>query len=136
MLTWLEVAQGVVCLCLLVTCGCHAGSDGRASSERGSEGSARHVPRVDWSVEFTGPGLNKPAIFTFEQLARMEMTRLDNVVMLKTHGPDETTGWRGPSLDVLLTETQVNPGPMPVIVEALVANRIGINTDVGSSAPC
>jgi hypothetical protein len=73
---------------------------------------------VDWSVEFTGPGLNKPAVFTFEQLARMEMTRLDNVVMLKTHGPDETASWRGPSLDALLTEMQVKPGPMTVTIEA------------------
>ena len=76
------------------------------------------VPRVEWTVELAGPGLGKPTAFTFEQLARMEMTRLDDVLMQKSHSPDEVTSWRGVSLDALLAVAKVKPGPMSILFEA------------------
>jgi hypothetical protein len=76
------------------------------------------VPRVEWTVEFTGSGLAKPTAFTYEQLSQMKLTRLDDVMMLKTHGPDQLTSWRGVSMDALLEATQLKPGSMSFVFEA------------------
>ena len=102
--------------CLLVIWGCNKGLQG-PMGQNGME-PTKATPQVKWTIELTGSGLGKPTVFTFEQLARMEMTRLDNVLMLKSHEPDETSSWRGPSLDVLLTAAQIKPGPMNLTMEA------------------
>jgi DMSO/TMAO reductase YedYZ molybdopterin-dependent catalytic subunit len=73
---------------------------------------------VESTIELTGAGLGKPMVLTFEQLAGMEMTRLDNVLMQKSHEADEITSWRGPSLDALLTAAQIKPGSMTLTLEA------------------
>ena len=73
---------------------------------------------MDWTIELTGSGLGKPTAFTFERLSRMEMIRLDNVLMQKTHEPDEVTSWRGVPLDALLAEAKIKPGPMVILFEA------------------
>lgn len=70
------------------------------------------------TLELTGSGLGNPTVFTFEQLRQMDMTRLDHVLMQKSHTPDEFTSWRGPSLEALLTAAQIKPGPMLVTLEA------------------
>ena len=106
---WFGIVRSVLCVGVLVTCGCHRGIRSHSTQE---------VPRVEWTIELTGSGLGKPIAFTFEQLARMEMTRLDNVLMQKTHGPDEMTSWRGVPLDALLAAAQIKPGPMTVLFEA------------------
>ncbi len=81
-------------------------------------GGAREVPCVDWVVELTGSGLGKPISFPYEQLAQMDAVRLDDVLMLQTHGPDKMTSWRGPSLDGLLRAAELRPGPMKVSIQA------------------
>lgn len=70
------------------------------------------------TLELMGTGLGKPASYTFEQLASMKMTRLDNVLMRKTHEDDETTSWQGPALEPLLATAEVKPGPMKVTLVA------------------
>ena len=102
--------------CLLVTCGCTRGLQN--STAVNQEETAKMTPQAKWTIELTGSGLRKPTVFTFEQLARMEMARLDNVLMQKSHEPDETTSWRGPSLDTLLTTAQIKPGPVTLTMEA------------------
>ena len=62
--------------------------------------------------------LRAATVFTFEQLRQMEMTRLDDVLMQRSHAPDETTSWRGPSLELLLRAAQIKPGPAALTLEA------------------
>lgn len=70
------------------------------------------------TIELTGPGLEKPMVFTYERLAGMEMTQLDNVVEQKSHYPDETGSWRGPLLATMLATAKIKPGPMMLLLEA------------------
>ena len=73
---------------------------------------------MEVKLELTGAGLAKAMTFTFEQLASMKMTELDDVLMRKTYADDETTSWRGPSLESLLGEAGLKPSPMNVTLTA------------------
>ena len=106
-------------VCLVVLSGCHGGFRDREDTAARND-----VPQVDWSVELTGSGLVKPTIFTYTQLARMEMTGLDNVLMQRTHGPDKMTSWKGVPLDALLKAAEIKPGPMVFTLEAADGYRI------------
>jgi hypothetical protein len=79
---------------------------------------------VDWTIEITGSGVGKTTVFTYEQLAAMEMIQLDDVLQQKTHFPDERSGWRGVPLDKLLEAAKVKPGPMTFTLEAVDGYRI------------
>ena len=81
----------LVFTCVLVVHGC----------ERRHDHGSSETPKVNATLQLTGTGLGKPASYTFEQLASMKMTRLDNVLMRKTHEDDETTSWQGPALEPL-----------------------------------
>ena len=74
---------------------------------------------MEWTIEVTGTGVEKPTAFTFEQLARMETTRLENVLLQMTHSPDAMTSWEGPTLDSLLEVARVKSGPMTFTLEAI-----------------
>lgn len=109
----------MVCwVCVLAAPGCQKEFQRDEAGHQREAGSKEGMPRVEATIELTGPGLSQPRTFAFEQLAAMEMTRIDNVMMLQSHGPDEITGWRGPSLDVLLAAAGVKPGPMVLAFEA------------------
>ncbi len=79
---------------------------------------------MEWTIELTGSGLEKPTVFAYEQLARMEMRRLDNVLLQMTHYPDRMTCWRGPGLDGLLETARIKAGPMIVTLEASDGYRV------------
>ncbi|MFH1745833.1 MAG: hypothetical protein ABIG44_02195 [Planctomycetota bacterium] len=81
-------------------------------------GATPRLPYRNWSIELTGPGLNRPTTFTAEQIGRMEMARLDNILMQRSHGPDTITSWRGPSVETLLAAAEIKPGPMLFTVTA------------------
>ena len=104
--------------CLLAAAGCNGGLRRDVAQEQPQTLREVEVPQVEATIELTGSGLSQPKTFTFEQLAAMEMTRLDDVMMLQSHAPDEMTGWRGPSLDLLLTAAGIKPGPMVLTFEA------------------
>jgi DMSO/TMAO reductase YedYZ molybdopterin-dependent catalytic subunit len=55
---------------------------------------------------------------TFEQLARMESIRLDEVLIQTSHTPDRVTGWLGPPFEALLEAAGVKPGPMTITLHA------------------
>jgi len=108
---------------LIVLCGCKQDlqSDAPAASPRprtAAKASQEKVPQVKWTIELAGSGLDKPTTFTFEQLGAMPMTKLGDVLMLKTHEGDELTGWEGPALDTLLAAARIKPGPMTLRLEA------------------
>ena len=116
---WLRAIQGAALGCALLTCGCQKGAPGPTVRELPDQGSETvEVPEVEWRLELTGSGLGKPTVFTYEQLAGMEMVRLDDVLMQKSHEPDERTSWQGPSLDRLLEAAEIKPGPQKLTLRA------------------
>jgi len=48
----------------------------------------------------------------------MPFTRLDSVVMCRKTVADQVTSWRGPTLELLLAEARIKPGPMTLTLEA------------------
>ncbi|MCK4660989.1 MAG: hypothetical protein KAV82_15820 [Phycisphaerae bacterium] len=120
----------VVCAvaCLSVMLGCRnkkenynnpATADATAVRQQVPSEAEKQTQRVEFTLELTGPGLGKPRVFSFKQLAGMEMTRIDQVMMLKTHEPDKKGSWQGPSLESLLAASKIKPGPMELIVKAV-----------------
>jgi len=117
--TGLRVIHGAALGCVLLTCGCKKDGPGHTVRELPDQGSETvEVPDVEWTLELTGSGLGKPTLFTYEQLAGMEMVRLDDVLMQKSHEPDESTSWQGPSLDTLLGAAEIKPGPKKLTLKA------------------
>ena len=110
------LAIGLVCAAGIA--GCRRGLQERSLEDLPQAESTAEASRVEWALRLTGEGLARPTTFTFEQLSRMPMTRLDNVLWQKTHAHDELTSWQGPSLESLLAAAQVKPGPMTMIFEA------------------
>jgi hypothetical protein len=82
------------------------------------------VPSVEWTIELTGSGLEKPTVFSYQQLAEMEMVLLENVLRQMSHFPDERGSWRGPSLDALLSMSKIKSGAMRFVFEAVDGYRI------------
>ncbi len=119
----LRMVQGAACLLALGGCAKRQPID--TVREAPPTEPTTEIPQVNASLELAGPGLGKPTVFTFEQLARMEMTRLEDVMMLKSHEPDETTSWEGPSLEALLAAAQIKPGPMTLRIAAADGYGIG-----------
>jgi hypothetical protein len=81
------------------------------------------MPPLDWTVELSGSGLEAPVALSFEQLGRMEMIRVTDALMQRTHEPDITTSWQGPSIYALLAAARVKPGLMNVTFEAVDGYR-------------
>lgn len=73
---------------------------------------------MEWTIELSGSGLGKPTALTYEQLTHMEITQVNDVLMRKSHGPDEMTSWRGVSLDAVLAAAEIKPGPVTLVFEA------------------
>ena len=56
---------------------------------------------VDWKIEVTG-AVDKQATVSYDDLVGMKQTKLDNVLMRKSRGEDQTNSWEGASVkDVL-----------------------------------
>ena len=113
---WFTTAH--LAACLMVVCGCKPELQRDAPTTPPRAAVAAPAPQVDWTIELAGLGLEQPTTFTFEQLAAMPMTKLDDLLMLKTHEGDELTGWEGPPLDALLAAARIKPGPMTLRLEA------------------
>jgi len=96
----------------LAICGCQKDTGGRVASGGPQARSGQEAPAVKWNLELTGSGLGRPVTFTYEQLAAMEITRLENVRQQMSHFPDKVESWQGVALDSLLAEAQIKPGPM------------------------
>ncbi|MCP4594676.1 MAG: molybdopterin-dependent oxidoreductase [bacterium] len=106
-------------LSLLLTLGCKKGLHEPAESLESGQPDALVLPDVEWTIELSGAGLGQPRSFTFEQLARMEMVRIDGAMFKKTHEPDERSSWRGPTLASLLEAAKIKPGSAEFTVEAI-----------------
>jgi hypothetical protein len=96
---------------MMVLGGCgKAGVSGLGNSDR--------VPTVDASLEIVGEGVANAVRFTFEQLASMPGTRLDNVLMRQSHDEDEPTSWQGVRLVDLVDQARPMAGELAVTLEA------------------
>ena len=73
---------------------------------------------MGYTLELTGSGLGRPTTLDLNDLRRMKLVSLDNVLMQRSHSPDERGSWRGVPLDAILREAQLKPGPMNVTLRA------------------
>lgn len=121
---WLRTVRAGCCAGLLVCGGCGRELAKSPAAEPFSPPPMTKVPQVNATLELSGSGLSKPTVFAFERLASMEMTKLDDVVMLKTHADNETASWEGVPLDALLAAAQIKPGDMALKLYA--ADRYSI----------
>jgi hypothetical protein len=76
------------------------------------------VPQIDAAIEIVIDGADRSVRFTFEQLAVMPSTRLDNIPMLKSREADESTSWQGPTLAALLAPVEPVSGAFVATLEA------------------
>ena len=132
--TGLTAVLGLVCVAGLLLVGCAKNARGDRAAEQHHAAVLKEVPDVNWTLELTGSGLGNPTVFTYEQLARMDLTRLEAVTILRTHGPDETDSWEGPALDDLLAAAHIKPGPMTFTLEAADGYKMEATRDDLKSA--
>lgn len=60
-------------------------------------------PKVEWQVKIGG-AVEKPMDLSFQDLVKLPQTDLNNILMDKSIGEDETTTWSGVKLDELLAQ--------------------------------
>jgi len=111
---WTTSIELALAMVLLTFCACATSGNRTAPTSE-----AARIPPVEWTVSFTGAGLERPQEFSYRRLAEMEMVPLVGVMQHKTHFPDERKSWRGPLLADLFHETGLKPGPMRITLEAL-----------------
>jgi len=92
------------------------------------------IPKVDHTLEFTGSALEKPTVFTYTQLAQMELTPLYDVLMQKTHSADEMTSWQGIRLATLLQAAKVKEGSLRFELKAKDGFEMRSTSEVMASA--
>ena len=73
---------------------------------------------MEHTLELTGSALKKPTTFTYAQLAQMRLSPLYDVLMQKSHSPDEMTSWQGVRLAELLRLAEVTEGPLRLELKA------------------
>ncbi len=61
------------------------------------------IPDVDLTLKITGD-VATPLELSFKDLAAMDQTDLNDILMEKSTGEDEITSWSGVPLDVILTK--------------------------------
>jgi DMSO/TMAO reductase YedYZ molybdopterin-dependent catalytic subunit len=59
------------------------------------------APNVDWELTIHGD-VDSPASFSYQELAKMEMVNLSDVLMEKSRGEDEVRSFSGVPIDNLL----------------------------------
>jgi DMSO/TMAO reductase YedYZ molybdopterin-dependent catalytic subunit len=125
--------------CLAWACLFAAGACATSPPRQTPQGQQRaspvnETPSAAFTIELTGSGLHRPMTLTFEQLARMETVRLDEVLMRTSHGPDRMTSWLGPPFEALLEAASVKAGPMTVTLHASDGYTIGCRREELRSA--
>lgn len=81
------------------------------------------APQVDWELQISGD-VGTPMTFSYEELAAMPQTELDEVLMEKSTGEDVVTSWSGVSAAELFEQAGA-PGSY-VSVTALAADGYAI----------
>ncbi|NMB63057.1 MAG: molybdopterin-dependent oxidoreductase [Chloroflexi bacterium] len=66
-------------------------------------GCGAKIPNVDWTLKISGE-VATPMEFSFADLAKMDQTDLNDIMMEKSTGEDEITSWSGVKLDDILVQ--------------------------------
>lgn len=64
------------------------------------------APKVDWELSITG-AVSNPIILTYEDLATLPQVELNDVLMEKSRGEDETRSFSGVELALILEQAGV-----------------------------
>jgi len=59
------------------------------------------TPNVEWNLAISGE-VNSPTTYTFDDLSKMEIVDLDDILMERSHGEDEVRSFCGVPLEELL----------------------------------
>ena len=92
------------------------------------------IPQVEHTLELTGSALGKPTVFTYTQLAQMPLSPLYDILMQKSHSPDEMTSWQGVRLAELLKAAEVKAGPLRFELKASDGFEMRSTSEVMASA--
>jgi DMSO/TMAO reductase YedYZ molybdopterin-dependent catalytic subunit len=73
------------------------------------------APKVDWDLSVTGD-VAEPLTLSYDELAKMELIELNDVLMEKSTGEDEVTSWAGvPLADVFERAGVSDPSSITVL---------------------
>jgi DMSO/TMAO reductase YedYZ molybdopterin-dependent catalytic subunit len=61
------------------------------------------APKVDWTLSVSGE-VSTPLEYSFDELAKMDMVNLDDILMEKSRGEDEVRSFSGISLATILDQ--------------------------------
>lgn len=61
------------------------------------------APKVDWELSITGD-VETPLTLSYQDLAKMDMIDLNDILMQKSTGEDEITSWSGVLISTLLEQ--------------------------------
>ncbi len=61
------------------------------------------APKVDWELSITGD-VETPLTLSYQDLAKMDMIDLNDILMEKSTGEDEITSWSGVPISTLLEQ--------------------------------
>ncbi|HNQ23562.1 MAG TPA: molybdopterin-dependent oxidoreductase [Phycisphaerae bacterium] len=118
-------------LAILLVGGCSGGPRRDGCGWRGgSKVSVVAIPEVNHMLELAGSGLSKPRSLSYRDLAGMPTRRVENVLMEKSHSPDEVTSWEGVPVRTLLAAAGLKRGPMRVEVRAADGFGMSMASDV------
>lgn len=85
-------------------------------------------PNVDWELAITGD-VASSVTYSYQELAKMEMVDLDDVLMEKSRGEDEVRSFSGVPLDTLLENAGVSDGYSTITAKAADGYAIEISRD-------
>lgn len=75
------------------------------------------APKVDWDVTITG-AVSSPMTLSYADLAKRDMVKLENVLMRKSQGEDQTNTWEGPALAAILEEAGMSANATGLVYTA------------------
>ena len=85
-------------------------------------------PNVDWELSITGD-VASPVTYGYEELAKMAMVDLNDVLMEKSRGEDEVRSFSGVSLETLLKNAGAPNGYSTITAKAADGYAIEISRD-------
>jgi DMSO/TMAO reductase YedYZ molybdopterin-dependent catalytic subunit len=86
------------------------------------------APNVDWQLQITGDVAN-PTTLTYKDLTKMQQVDLNDVMMEKSTGEDETTSWSGVPVAEIFAQAGAPDGFTTVTAVAADGYAIEITRD-------
>ena len=86
------------------------------------------APKVDWELQVTG-AVDQPLTLSYADLAGMEQTELNDILMERSEGEDTIESWSGVPLDVIFEQAGASPDYVGVTALAADGYAIEISKD-------